>query len=50
MEGTVYEHFPNFPRRVNDALKSFYGDRVSHINVGVSDLSTLPKKKKGVIM
>ncbi|KAI8366258.1 hexokinase-domain-containing protein [Blakeslea trispora] len=36
MEGTVYEHFPNFPRRVNDALKSFYGDRVSHINVGIT--------------
>ncbi|KAI9472254.1 MAG: hypothetical protein EXX96DRAFT_583422 [Benjaminiella poitrasii] len=36
MEGTVYEHFPNFPRRVNDALKSFYGERVDHINVGVT--------------
>jgi hexokinase len=36
MEGAVYEHFPNFPRRVNDALKSIYGDCVDHINVGVS--------------
>jgi hypothetical protein len=36
MEGNVYEHFPNFPRRVNDALRSIYGDRVDHINVGVS--------------
>lgn len=36
MEGSVYEHFPNFPRRVNDALKGIYGDAVDHINVGVS--------------
>ncbi|KAI8094874.1 hexokinase-domain-containing protein [Gilbertella persicaria] len=36
MEGTVYEHFPNFPGRVNDALRSFYGDRVAHINVGIT--------------
>ncbi|KAI7900317.1 uncharacterized protein BX663DRAFT_518252 [Cokeromyces recurvatus] len=36
MEGTVYEHFPNFPRRVNDALRSFYGDKVDHINVGIT--------------
>ncbi|KAI7893673.1 uncharacterized protein EV154DRAFT_501145 [Mucor mucedo] len=36
MEGAVYEHFPNFPRRVNDALKGIYGDRVDHINVGIT--------------
>ncbi|GAA5798651.1 hypothetical protein HPULCUR_004056 [Helicostylum pulchrum] len=36
MEGSVYEHFPNFPRRVNDALKSIYGDHVDHINVGIT--------------
>lgn len=46
MEGAVYEHFPNFPRRVNDALKGIYGDRVDHINVGVSFYWIIKKKKK----
>ncbi|KAG2204403.1 hypothetical protein INT46_006195 [Mucor plumbeus] len=36
MEGAVYEHFPNFPRRVNDALKGIYGERVDHINIGIT--------------
>ncbi|KAI9364559.1 hypothetical protein BD770DRAFT_406592 [Pilaira anomala] len=36
MEGSVYEHFPHFPRRVNDALKSIYGDLVDHINMGIT--------------
>lgn len=36
MEGAVYEHFPNFPRRVNDALRGIYGERVDHINVGIT--------------
>jgi hypothetical protein len=46
MEGAVYEHFPNFPRRVNDALKGIYGDRVDHINVGVS----CNKNRKDIII
>ncbi|KAI8968892.1 hypothetical protein BDF20DRAFT_826959 [Mycotypha africana] len=36
MEGSVYESFPNFPRRVNDALKALYGENVNHINLGVT--------------
>ncbi|KAG1469301.1 hypothetical protein G6F56_003329 [Rhizopus delemar] len=36
MEGSVYEHFPNFPRRVNDVFKRLYGDRVAHINIGIT--------------
>ncbi|CAO3673475.1 unnamed protein product [Rhizopus microsporus] len=36
MEGSVWEHFPNFPRRVNDALKALYGERVNHINIGIT--------------
>jgi hexokinase len=36
MEGSVYEHFPDFPRRVNDTLKSLYSDRVDHINIGIT--------------
>ncbi|CAO3654485.1 unnamed protein product [Mucor hiemalis] len=36
MEGAVYEHFPNFPRRVNDALRAIYGDSVDHINIGIT--------------
>lgn len=36
MEGAVYEHIPNFPRRINDALRAIYGDCVEHINIGVS--------------
>lgn len=36
MEGAVYEHIPNFPRRINDALRSIYDERVEHINIGVS--------------
>ncbi|KAG0174132.1 glucokinase [Apophysomyces sp. BC1034] len=36
VEGDVYVHFPNFPRRVNDALRQLYGDKVDHINIGVT--------------
>jgi hypothetical protein len=43
MEGAVYEHFPNFPRRVNDALRSIYDERVEAINIGVSDYEFLDK-------
>ncbi|KAI9272575.1 hypothetical protein BY458DRAFT_508657 [Sporodiniella umbellata] len=36
MEGSVYEHFPNFPRRVNEVLQTLYGERVAHINIGIT--------------
>ncbi|KAI8985108.1 hexokinase-domain-containing protein [Pilobolus umbonatus] len=36
MEGAVYEHFPKFPRRVNDALRSIYGSYIEHINIGIT--------------
>lgn len=36
VEGTIYEHYSNFPDRVNTALQELYGDNVERINIGVS--------------
>ncbi|KAI9280685.1 hexokinase-domain-containing protein [Sporodiniella umbellata] len=36
VEGIVYEHYSNFPDRVNHALRELYGDYVDRINIGVS--------------
>lgn len=36
MEGAVYEHFPHFPNRVNEALRSIYGDRMDQVKIIVS--------------
>ena len=36
VEGTIYEHYPNFPNRVNEALRDLYGHQVDRINIGVS--------------
>ncbi|KAI8876907.1 hypothetical protein K501DRAFT_288679 [Backusella circina FSU 941] len=33
MEGAVYEHFPHFPDRVNEALRSMYGDRMDQVKI-----------------
>ncbi|KAI8388215.1 uncharacterized protein BYT42DRAFT_492039 [Radiomyces spectabilis] len=36
VEGAIYEHYPNFPRHVNESLRSIYGDSVDRINIGVT--------------
>ncbi|KAG2217434.1 hypothetical protein INT45_000708 [Circinella minor] len=36
VEGTIYEHYPNFPNRVNEALRDLYGHQVDRINIGVT--------------
>jgi hexokinase len=36
VEGTIYEHYPNFPNRVNEALREIFGEKVDRINIGVS--------------
>lgn len=36
VEGTIYEHYPNFPNRVNEALREIFGEKVDRINMGVS--------------
>ncbi|KAI8142340.1 hexokinase-domain-containing protein [Fennellomyces sp. T-0311] len=36
VEGTIYEHYPNFPNRVNEALRAFYGHNVDRINIGIT--------------
>ena len=36
VEGNIYEHYPNFPNRVNEALRDLYGHKVDRINLGVS--------------
>jgi hexokinase len=36
VEGTIYEHYSNFPTRVNAALREIYGERVDRINIGVT--------------
>ncbi|KAI9276641.1 hexokinase-domain-containing protein [Phascolomyces articulosus] len=36
VEGTIYEHYPNFPNRVNEALRGFYGHSVDRINIGIT--------------
>ncbi|KAI8879971.1 hypothetical protein K501DRAFT_255874 [Backusella circina FSU 941] len=37
VEGTIYEHYSNFPIRVNAALKEIYGQNmVERINIGVT--------------
>lgn len=36
VEGTIYEHYSNFPDRVNTAFQELYGDDIERINIGVS--------------
>ncbi|KAI8967828.1 hypothetical protein BDF20DRAFT_216453 [Mycotypha africana] len=36
MEGTVYEHYANFPDRVNSALRELYDDGFERINIGIT--------------
>ncbi|KAI9494587.1 hypothetical protein BDB00DRAFT_928036 [Zychaea mexicana] len=36
VEGTIYEHYPNFPNRVSEALRDFYGPNVDRINIGIT--------------
>lgn len=36
VEGTIYEHYSNFPDRVNTALQELYGDNVERINIGIT--------------
>ncbi|KAI7907719.1 hexokinase-domain-containing protein [Cokeromyces recurvatus] len=36
VEGTIYEHYSNFPDRVNAALRELYGDSVERINIGIA--------------
>lgn len=37
VEGIIYEHFPNFPRRLNEALRRIYGDGcLDRINIMVT--------------
>lgn len=45
VEGTIYEHYPNFPDRVNAALHELYGDNVERINIGVSLIWSLCRFK-----
>lgn len=42
VEGNIYEHYPNFPNRVNEALRDLYGQNVDRINIGVCCLSRYP--------
>ncbi|KAG0777196.1 hypothetical protein G6F22_012040 [Rhizopus arrhizus] len=36
VEGTVYEHYSNFPDHVTNALRELYGDYVDRINIGIT--------------
>ncbi|GAB5587193.1 hypothetical protein Unana1_02093 [Umbelopsis nana] len=36
VEGTIYEHYPNFPNRVNEALRELFGEKVDRINIGIT--------------
>lgn len=36
VEGTIYEHYPNFPNRVNEALRDLYGCNIDRINIGIT--------------
>ncbi|KAI9311917.1 hexokinase-domain-containing protein [Dichotomocladium elegans] len=36
VEGAIYEHYPNFPTRVKDALHEIYGENFDRINIGVT--------------
>ncbi|KAI8579758.1 hypothetical protein K450DRAFT_240191 [Umbelopsis ramanniana AG] len=36
VEGTIYEHYPNFPNRVNEALREIFGEKVDRINIGIT--------------
>lgn len=36
VEGNIYEHYPNFPNRVNEALRDLYGHKVDRINLGIT--------------
>ncbi|KAI8334755.1 hexokinase-domain-containing protein [Chlamydoabsidia padenii] len=37
VEGIIYEHFPNFPRRLNESLRRIYGDGyLDRINIMVT--------------
>ncbi|RCI01661.1 hypothetical protein CU098_011864, partial [Rhizopus stolonifer] len=35
-QGIVYEHYSNFPDRVNNALRELYGDYADRINIGIT--------------
>jgi hexokinase len=41
VEGTIYEHYSNFPDRVNTALQELYGENIERINIGVSTICLL---------
>ncbi|RCH82330.1 glucokinase, partial [Rhizopus stolonifer] len=36
VEGTIYEHYANFPDRVNKALQELYGEQFERINIGIA--------------
>ncbi|KAG2172327.1 hypothetical protein INT43_004869, partial [Umbelopsis isabellina] len=36
VEGTIYEHYPEFPNRVNEALRELFGEKVDRINIGIT--------------
>ncbi|KAI8366051.1 hexokinase-domain-containing protein [Radiomyces spectabilis] len=36
VEGTIYEHYPSFPNRVNEALRELYDKKFENINIGVT--------------
>ncbi|KAI7862367.1 hexokinase-domain-containing protein [Spinellus fusiger] len=36
VEGTIYEHYPNFPERMNNAMREIYGPKIANINIGVT--------------
>ncbi|KAI8332174.1 hexokinase-domain-containing protein [Choanephora cucurbitarum] len=36
VEGVIYEHYANFPDRVNKALQEIYGDQFERINIGIA--------------
>lgn len=46
VEGTIYEHYSNFPDRVNTAFQELYGDNIERINIGVSLFVCYEKKKE----
>ncbi|KAI9005848.1 hexokinase-domain-containing protein [Phycomyces nitens] len=36
VEGSIYEHYPSFPERVNKGIREIYGANVDRINIGVT--------------
>ncbi|OZJ01792.1 hypothetical protein BZG36_05191 [Bifiguratus adelaidae] len=36
VDGSIYEHYPNFPNRVQDALRELYGHKIDRINIGMT--------------